>query len=191
VINISLGGKDRSQALQDAVDYAWAKGVVIVASAMNQSTSTPYYPAACNHVIAVSATDRYDTLASFSNYGDWITLSAPGANILTTSRGGGYGYWSGTSFSSPLTAGVAALVLSVNPSLTNADVVNILEQTADDEGAQGFDQYYGWGRVNAAKAVQRALATLQQQPTAVPSAVEPVARNLGEARPIGMPGSRR
>ena len=158
VINLSVGGTSSSSLLQNAVNYAWSKGAVLVASAMNNSNSTPNYPAACTNVIAVSATDNNDALASFSNYGNWITLAAPGSNILTTTVGGGTGYWYGTSFSSPIVAGVAALALSVNPALTNTALVALLEQNADDLGTPGFDSSFGWGRVNAYRAVTAAQA---------------------------------
>jgi subtilisin family serine protease len=154
VINISIGGSSPSSTLQDAVNYAWAKGLVIAACAMNNSTSTPYYPAALSNVLAVSATDQTDNLASFSDYGSWIALSAPGTSIYTTTNGGGYGYWQGTSFASPQVAALAALVFSLNPSLTNSQVVNVLEQNADDLGLPGFDQYFGWGRINAGRTLQ-------------------------------------
>ena len=154
IMNISIGGTLSSDALQSAVDYAWSKGSLIFASAMNASTSAPYYPAACNHVVAVSASDNNDRLAAFSNYGTWVTLAAPGTNILTTMNGGGYGYWNGTSFSSPIAAGVAALVLAANPKLSNQQLLSVLTATADDIGAPGFDNSFGWGRVNAARAVQ-------------------------------------
>ena len=160
VMNISLGGADSSATLQSAVDYAWDKGALIFAAAMNNVASTPSYPAACNHVMAVSATDTNDHLASFSNYGDWIAISAPGSSILTTTNGGGYAYWFGTSFASPIAAGVAALSLSVNPSLTNAELVTILETSADRVGLPGFDPSFGWGRVNAFNAVLAATQTL-------------------------------
>ncbi len=159
VINVSIGGPASSVTLQNAVDYAWKKGAMLFASAMNDYAATPNYPAACARVVAVSATDSSDRLASFSNYGNWITLAAPGTNILTTT-GGGYGYWSGTSFSSPIVAGVAALCLAVNPALTNADVISILEKTADDLGPAGRDNSFGWGRINAYRAVSAALETL-------------------------------
>jgi thermitase len=168
VINISIGGAGQSATLQSAVDYAWSKGALIFASAMNNGTSTPYYPAACNHVMAVSATDNNDHLASFSNYGNWIAIAAPGANILTTMNGGGYGYWFGTSFSSPIVAGVAALSLAVNPSLTNAELVSILEQSADDIGPPGYDNSFGWGRVNAFNAVMATRQTLKEKHPAAP-----------------------
>ena len=110
-------------------------------------------------MVAVSATNSSDTLASWSDYGSWIDLSAPGDTILTTMNGGGYGYWSGTSFSSPIAAGVAALVLSLQPALSNSALVSLLESNSDDLGTSGYDQYYGWGRVNAYKAALAAKNT--------------------------------
>jgi subtilisin family serine protease len=174
VINISIGGALPSTTLQSAVDYAWNKGALIFASAMNNGTSDPSYPAACNHVMAVSATDNNDHLASFSSYGNWIAISAPGASILTTVNGGGYAYWFGTSFSSPIVAGVAALSLAVNPALTNAELVTILEKTADDIGPPGYGSSFGWGRVNAFNAVSAARLALvgptsAERPPAAPT----------------------
>lgn len=177
VVNISLGGTSPSSALQSAVDYAWNKGVVIFASAMNASTSTPYYPAACNHVIAVSATEPGDSLAAFSNYGSWIDLAAPGDNILTTNNGGGYGAWAGTSFSSPIAAGVAALVLGVNPALSASALVALIENNSDDIGVAGFDTSFGWGRVNAYRASAAALSTLPSDTT--PPSVSITAPSIG------------
>ncbi len=153
IINVSLGGSNASAALQSAVDYAWSKGATIFAAAMNASGAAPYYPAACNHVVAVSATDSSEQLASFSNYGSWITVAAPGAGILAPTLGGGYGYWYGTSFAAPVAAGVAALALAANPALTNSAIVDAIERGADDLGSAGFDSYFGWGRVNAYKTV--------------------------------------
>jgi subtilisin family serine protease len=153
IIITTVNGTTASSTLQSAVDYAWSKGAVLFASPGNDSTSTPYYPAACNHAIAVSATDPNDNLASFSNYGNWIELSAPGVNILTTQMGGGYWYCWGTSFSAPIAGAVGALVLSRQPSLSNSALVSLLETTSDDLGSPGFDQYFGYGRVNAYKAV--------------------------------------
>jgi subtilisin family serine protease len=153
VINISIAGSSSSLTLQNAVDYAWSKGAVIVASAANSSTSTPYYPAACEHVVAVGATDSSDQLASFSNYGNWVDLCAPGTSILSTKNGGSYGSSHGTSFSSPITAGVAALMFSEKPGLTNSELVSLLTSSTDDLGDPGFDSVYGNGRVNAYEAV--------------------------------------
>ena len=157
VINLSLAGPYASSTLQDAVNYAWGKGVVIIAAAANEATSTPYYPAACDNVVAVSASDTYDKLASFSNYGAWIDVAAPGVTIYSTNNGGGYGAWNGTSFSSPITAGMAALIWSVNPLLSNSEVVDILKQGTDDLGAPGFDTSFGFGRINLYKGLTLAL----------------------------------
>lgn len=164
VINVSIGGRNASYTLQKAVDYAWSKGALVFASAMNQGIADPYYPAACVNAIAVSATDSNDRLASFSNFGGWITLSAPGTGILSTADGGGYSYWNGTSFAAPIAAGVAALILAVNPRLTNAEVLAILKQTAElpanspsaTKLGSAPDSYFGWGRVNAYRAVLEA-----------------------------------
>jgi hypothetical protein len=153
IVNISIGGTSSSSTMQTAVDYAWNKGTVVFAAAGNYSSSTPIYPAGCTNVVAVGATDSNDTLASFSNYGTYVDLTAPGVNIVTTTAGGGYGGVSGTSFSSPIAAGVAALVLSRNPSLSAQQLVTLLEQNSDDLGAPGYDPIFGWGRVNASRAV--------------------------------------
>jgi thermitase len=89
IVNMSLAGSGASSTLQSAVTYAWGKGTVVFASAGNYSTSTPYYPAACDYVLAISSTNSLDQLSSFSNYGSWIDLAAPGEGIWTTSSGGG------------------------------------------------------------------------------------------------------
>jgi subtilisin family serine protease len=160
VINVSFGGRTSSSTLQNAVTYAWQKNAIVIASAGNDSSSTVSYPAACQYAVAVSATLSDDTFASFSNYGNAISVSAPGKGIYTTTRGGGYGSWYGTSFSSPVVAGVAALILSLNPFLTNVQVVDILQKTADDLGTVGYDVYFGHGRINAYRALQQASITL-------------------------------
>ncbi len=153
IINLSVAGSSSSSTLQSAVDYAWNKNSVIVAAAGNNANNTPQYPAACNHAVAVSATDSSDNLASFSSYGSYVTVSAPGQGIVTTTKGGSYSSWSGTSFASPVAAGVAALVASANPQLSNAQIVDALKTSTDDLGSAGYDMYFGYGRVNASKAV--------------------------------------
>ncbi|TWJ18783.1 S8 family serine peptidase [Geobacter argillaceus] len=169
IVNLSFGGTSSSTTLQSAIDYAWSKGTIVFASAGNSNVSTLTYPAACNHAVAVAATDSSDNKASFSNYGSWITVAAPGSGIYTTANGGGYASVSGTSFSSPITAGVAALILSVNPLLSAQQVVDILKQNTDDLGTPGFDQYFGYGRVNVAKAVAAAKIALVPSDTQPPT----------------------
>jgi subtilisin family serine protease len=129
---------------------------VLIAAAGNNGTSTTVYPAAYPNVIAVSATTSADTMASFSSFGSFVDLSAPGQDITTAYPGGSYVTISGTSFSSPLTAGVAALALSRNPALSNAQINSLLVSNADDLGATGHDIYFGAGRLNAARVVAAA-----------------------------------
>lgn len=155
IINLSLGGTSNSTTLQNAVNYAWNKGCVIVAAAGNNGNNTAFYPAACNHVVAVSATRSNDTLTSWSNYGTYVDLSAPGENIWTLDNGSSYKYINGTSFSSPIVAGVLALMAS-SGTLSNAELVDLLLANADDIGTAGYDVYYGHGRVNAYRAVRAA-----------------------------------
>ncbi len=170
IINLSFGGPGSSITLQNAVDYAWNKGTIVFASAGNYGTNTPNYPAACNHVVAVSATDQNDAKASWSSYGTWVTVSAPGAGILTTANGGGYASVSGTSFSSPIAAGLGALILSVNPNLSNSQVVDIIKQNGDDLGTVGFDEYFGNGRINVYKSLVAASTAVPQTDTVAPTA---------------------
>lgn len=168
VINLSLGGASSLQILEDAVDYAWNHGVVVVCAAGNDSVSSPFYPAAYTHSISVSATTSIDTLASYSNYGSTIDISAPGGDSGDNNGDGyddmilqntfvrnkaGYYFFAGTSMASPHVAGVAALVKAANFSLTNQQIRNILESEADDIGTPGWDQYFGNGRLNAYNAV--------------------------------------
>ena len=155
VINMSLGGTSSSRALEDAINYAWSKGVVVVAAAGNYGSSSPFYPAYYANCMAVAATDANDSKASWSNYGSWVDVAAPGVNIYSTLRGSSYGYKSGTSMASPFVAGLAALVFTTegdasSNGLLNDDVRARIESTCDDIGLSGI----GAGRINAARAVQ-------------------------------------
>lgn len=153
IINLSLGGTSSSRALQDAVNYAWSRNVIVVAAAGNNGNSTLLFPAACNNVVAVSATDSADSRPTWSNFGSYVDVSAPGVGILTLSGASSYANWNGTSFSSPVASGVVALMVTANPSLSNVGVVDALLKNSDDIGSAGYDVYYGNGRVNARRAV--------------------------------------
>jgi thermitase len=168
IISMSLGGYGDSELVHDAVKYAYNAGVLLVAAAGNDATNMKSYPAAYDEVVAVAATDQYDNTAWFSNYGDWIELAAPGVDVYSTMPTyyvtlNGWGYsmnydsLSGTSMACPHVAGVAALIWSRYPSKTRDWVRLWLRYTADDLGAPGFDDNYGYGRVNARKAVEQAL----------------------------------
>ncbi len=178
VINMSFGedtsaaGGIAPQTEQDAIAYAASKGVVLIAAAGNShKDAQTFYPAAFPQVIAVSATNQSDQLASFSNFGQVISVAAPGAQIFMTMWPGNNGSMSpacasqsycslnGTSFASPMVAGLAALILAKNPNLTADQVRNILQSTADDLGTPGKDPSFGYGRINAAKAIAAAAAT--------------------------------
>jgi subtilisin family serine protease len=158
-ISISISGSSSSATLQNAVNYAWGKNAVVVAAAGNNSSSSPTYPAACANVMGVSATEPDDTKATFSNYGSYIAVAAPGDIIWTTQNDSTYPYggWYGTSLATPIVAGLAALVASANPSLSSAQIVSIIENNADDLGSPGYDTSFGWGRVNARRAVAAAV----------------------------------
>lgn len=154
IINMSLGGPSESSTLEEAINYAWNKGVVVVAAAGNNGDTTPMYPAYYTNCIAVAATDANDARASFSNYGDWVDVAAPGASIYSTLKNGNYGYLSGTSMASPHVAGLAALVLTTvsdanGDGKLNNEVRSRIEATCDDIGINGI----GYGRINAAQAV--------------------------------------
>ncbi|HMA35545.1 MAG TPA: S8 family peptidase, partial [Chloroflexia bacterium] len=140
VINISAGADFSTETEHDAVKYAHSKGVIIVSAAGNTPDGHPRYPAGYDEVIAVSASSRRDSVAGFSSYGDYVDLAAPGINILSTwvtNHHPGYQSESGTSMASPMVAGTAMLVLSVNPNLSPDQVQLLLEQTADDIGDPG------------------------------------------------------
>lgn len=152
-----------SATVTSAAQYMRSKGGVVVGSAGNDGidlgyTDNPY-------IITVSATNSTDAKASWSSYGNYVDVSAPGASILTTTKGGGYGSVSGTSFSSPATAGVVALIMSANPNLGPADIEKVLENSAVKVAGTDFHPYYGYGRVDAAAAVQLALNTVAQDAT--------------------------
>jgi|GEM_PF-526180 len=160
VINLSLGAYAATGYEAAAVQYAASKGVVLVAAAGNDDTYLPSYPAAFEPVIAVSATDSTDFITDFSNYGDYIDLAAPGVNIYSTVPRSSYGSLHGTSMAAPIVSGTAALVLSKNPLLTRGEVESILRKSTVDLGARGWDVFYGYGRIDAYKALKNTPSPL-------------------------------
>ncbi|MGR6316796.1 S8 family serine peptidase [Micromonospora soli] len=153
IINMSLGGPGDDSALHDAIKYATGKGVVVVVAAGNDGDGRAQYPAAYSEVIAVAATDAAGKLTDFSSYGDWIDIAAPGAGIVSTGPGGDYYIGDGTSFSAPIVSGTAALVRTLYPSLTPAQVLSWLRKNARDAGPRGIDPYYGYGVLDAYASV--------------------------------------
>jgi type VII secretion-associated serine protease mycosin len=159
VINMSLGNYADSQFLHDAVKYAFDKDVVLVAASGNDNTERPGYPAAYPEVLAVAATDSNLKRASYSNYGDYIDVAAPGTSIASTYPGNQYAALSGTSMASPHVAAMAALIRSQNPDLTNKQVMDIMRSSTVDLGPKGKDKYYGYGLIDIYKALQAAGTT--------------------------------
>lgn len=168
VANISYGGVAGSSTIMSAANYMKSKNGLVFVSAGNNNIDENI--TSDGSMIAVSATDANDAKASFSSWGTFVTLSAPGTSIVTTDNTGSYSTWQGTSFSSPLTAGVAALVMSARPDLSGAQVQSLLYSTAVDLGAAGLDPVFGYGRVNAGAAVQAALSFVAPRDTTAPVA---------------------
>ncbi|MDN7241643.1 S8 family serine peptidase [Planococcus sp. N028] len=160
VINMSIGSYYYSYVEDLATAYAKDKGVTIIASAGNDDTSKNSYPAALASVIAVSATDSKDRITNFSNYGYNIDIAAPGVDIYATTTGSSYRYLSGTSMAAPVVSGVAALILSKNPLLSPDQVENILAKSSVDLGSEGWDYFYGYGRVDALQALKKTPAPI-------------------------------
>lgn len=171
VANISYNGMAGSAAVVAAADYLRGKGGVVVLSSGNTGAAST--TAASDKLLVVGATDSNDVVASFSTYGPNVDLSAPGVGIYTTTYGGGYANASGTSFACPMTAATVALMFGANPALAAADVETILFDTARDLGAPGRDDYYGYGRIDAAVAAAL-TATAQDNSAPAVSVVDPL-----------------
>src|SRR5881628_467877 len=182
VINLSLGTNETFVGptdIQLAVNYAWSKGALIVAAAGNAGVGTLDYPARLPEVVSVAAIDESGRRASFSNYGPGLDLSAPGSRIVTLNGGvnqpnqpNGVHYLQGTSFSTPFVSGIAGLLLSAEPGLTNVQLWNILNMTAVQPVGSGYNKDYGWGVVsarNAIAALNQPLISVDSYPTSVSS----------------------
>ena len=153
VVNNSWAG-GYTQVVEDALSYAASLGVVIVSAAANSNLDVAnFHPASSTHSMAISAYDYQDQKASFSNWGTKIDVAAPGVAILSTTMGGGYAWWDGTSMASPHVAGLAALLIQHRPTYSRQQIVNAIRVSADDVGTSGPDIYSGRGRINAPAAL--------------------------------------
>ncbi|WP_282941489.1 S8 family peptidase [Paenibacillus sp. RC67] len=163
VINMSLGNYAEANFLHDAIKYAYDHDVVLIAASGNDNTATPGFPAAYPEVFAVAATDANKNKASFSNYGDYIDVAAPGVSIASTYPHNQYAALSGTSMASPHVTALAALIRSVNPQLKNTEVMQIMRDTAQDIGPKGKDPYYGNGLIDVVAALKKAQSAKNPQ----------------------------
>jgi subtilisin family serine protease len=183
VANMSFSGMQRSSAVISAAQYFRSKGGVVTVSAGNTGTEVTDI-AASDAMLAVSATDGADNKTSWSSWGTYVDVSAPGAGIYTTVRGGSYSAVNGTSFAAPLTAGVVALIMAAKPALTGAQVESLLLSTAVDLGATGKDTLFGTGRVDAHAAVLAAVNRVAPAPDTEPPAIA-ISRPLGSTTVAG------
>ncbi|MGW6130181.1 S8 family serine peptidase [Cellulomonas sp. NPDC055163] len=187
VLNLSLGGPDLSPVLLAAMQAAVARGVVVVVAAGNDGSDVAQYPAAyapqVPGVLAVGATDDDGALTDFSSWGDWVSIAAPGSEIVGPALGGGYNQASGTSLAAPFVSGTAALVLARTPRATPAVVEDRILSTARDAGPRGVDPFYGRGVLDAAAAVDAPARTV--------APAVPLDRAPGEATPDDTRASAR
>ena len=143
------------EPIQTMGEYIHSIGGIYMYAANNSNQNHSSFD--WEDVIVVGATTYGDDKASFSSYGQAVDIFAPGVDIGSTTRDGGYGWWAGTSMATPVANGVASMIWAANPNLTNLEVEQILFETCEDLGSAGNDSYWGWGRVDVAAGVQAAL----------------------------------
>ncbi|NGQ95602.1 S8 family serine peptidase [Brevibacillus sp. SYP-B805] len=180
VINLSLGTTDKDPVLEDALKYAAAHNVFVVAAAGNDSSRSILYPASSSYAFAVGATNNQDELASFSNYGAGLDIVAPGERIPSLVVNGNTYYASGTSMATPHVAAVAGLMYAIKPDIKREEIGKLFEKNSDDLGSPGYDEKYGWGRLNAEKMVKALL----QSGDGLTADVEQVELGVKEQRQI-------
>ena len=175
VVNMSWGGGGFSNYGQNVCNYAWNQGTILVAAAGNNNQSTVFYPAGYNNVIAVASTTPTDAKSSFSQFGTWINISAPGSNIRSTYATSDYSSISGTSMASPHVAGLLGLMRSAAPSATNNALINCLYSGADNINAANpnFIGQLGVGRINAYNSMVCAAQFASQHDAAITAIISP------------------
>jgi thermitase len=179
IINLSLVGPP-SETLYRAVEYAYAggAGALVVAASGNDGTTNVNYPAGYPEAMSVAATDSADGHPAFSTSNADVEVSAPGASIIGpfNSSDAGYAIFTGTSMSAPHVSGLAALLATVNPSLTAAGLRAAINTSAVDLGTPGWDTFFGWGRIDVARAVAAAAAAVEPPVEEPPVEEPPVAQ---------------
>jgi subtilisin family serine protease len=158
VLNLSLGTESDLESLREAVDYAEARGVTLVAAAGNSGNDTLYYPAAYDTVIGVGAVTKLETVYDRSSRHAGVFLTAPGVAVRSLDFQGGYRDGTGTSFATPLVSGAAAVLLGMDASLSPAQIRDILAQSAADRGEPGYDPAYGHGILSVGGSIDALFA---------------------------------
>jgi thermitase len=183
VINLSLGASIGAQTLENAVNYAWGQGALVVAAAGNEGVGRPFYPAGYANAMAVASTNVEDYHSCFSNFAEgYVSVAAPGESIAAATPNQEYGSFNGTSLSTPHVTGLAGLLFSQDPARENSAVQAIVEATANDLGSTGTDAHFGAGRINAYRAV--AGDTTPTLPPAGPFADDLTASGYAHARKL-------
>jgi subtilisin family serine protease len=160
ICTMSLQFYTGSQTFRDMVDYAYGEGVLLIAATGNNRGNLVAFPARFDNCYGVGATNHSDVRPSFSNYGPQNDVVAPGVDVYSIYLGNGYTEMSGTSMATPHVSGLASMLWSYDPGLTNDEVFEIITTTAEDKGPAGFDEQYGWGRANARFALNKAQEPL-------------------------------
>ena len=160
VINMSLGGPYANPLTEDAIDYAYSKGSIVVAASGNDGDDGLIYPASFPQTISVGAVDDTKTIADYSNRNQMVDVVAPGSGIVTTYTGGQYMVGSGTSFAAPMISGVLGLMFSADPTLSAEDAIGRIRATATDLGDPGRDDIYGYGFTDAFDALSLEVVTV-------------------------------
>lgn len=160
IINLSWGGSGYSIFSQQTINYATSLGALVVAACGNSNSSGYFYPAAYDNVLAVASTTQTDAKSSFSNFGYYVDVSAPGSSIYNTWFNDTYATLSGTSMASPLTAGLAGLVKSHFPNYSPAQIGQVIRVTSDNINSinPSYVDLLGKGRINAASALSQTNA---------------------------------
>jgi subtilisin family serine protease len=184
VVNMSLGGQSAPTPLVEACQYAVANNVLLIAASGNEGSQSVNFPAALNECVAVGALDPGSYVATFSNRGAQVELCAPGVDVTSTVPGGSFASASGTSMATPEVTGVGALLFAQDPTMTAAEVRALMAAGSIDLGTPGRDYSYGFGLVNARRALDLAAAVRGVRVASV-SAVERVGTGFGV---LAMPG---
>jgi subtilisin family serine protease len=182
VINLSLGGTNTLPVLEDAINYAYSKGVIVVAASGKTGTDVVDYPAIYPHVIGVGAVDNADNRAVFSNFGLGLDVVAPGVEIYSTTIGNAYTRQSGTSMAAPYVSGLAAILRGM-PGNDSVDQITLqIESSARDLGAPNPDIFYGYGLIQVDHAIQAAWTPTPTN-TSVPQPTATAVLSIATSRP--------